>query len=105
MPVSAVAKGPFQLASGMKDCETMHLLATKACEQFEHFFSRFFTEQRKHVDEALDDGPEALDQDIRHWIAETGACGAAIHDFWAALNDPVASALTSFINLRTRESF
>jgi hypothetical protein len=78
------------------------LLARTAHGHFEHLFSRFFTEHRDIALEALKDGPEALDQEIIHWIADTGVCGTEINEFWSAFNDPVCSALTCYINLRTR---
>lgn len=74
-----------------------------AHRQFERLFTRFITERRDIVDKALDDGPEALDQEIIHWIAETCVCGADVNDFFSALVDPVGRALTVYLNLRTRE--
>lgn len=78
------------------------LLASTALGHFEHFFIRFFKEHPDIAGVALEDGPEALDQEIFHWIAETGVCGTNINEFWHAFNDPASCALSCYINMRIR---
>lgn len=100
---SASAVNPLNLPTAADHADfPCFLLAPTAHGHFEHLFTRFFTEHRDIAVEALKDGPEALDQEIIHWIADTGVCGTETNEFWSAFNEPVCRALTCYINLRTR---